>query len=123
MPSCVDYPDKTIPRRNTGYALDDLLYGEPFTPGAGRMVNLARLIAGSEGTLAIVTEAKLGLVPLPPPVKALDLCSPAHPQRCLPGQPDCAEVQAMGGGADGQQHFEPGCHRGEPEAQQVLHRG
>lgn len=66
-----DYPDKTIPRRNTGYALDDLLYSEPFTPGAGRSINLSRLICGSEGTLAIVTEAKLKLVPLPPPVKAL----------------------------------------------------
>lgn len=66
-----DYPEKTIPRRNTGYALDDLLFSEPFTPGSGRKVNLARLICGSEGTLAIVTEAKLGLVPLPPPVKAL----------------------------------------------------
>ncbi len=66
-----DYPEKNIPRRNTGYALDDLLYSEPFTRGSGRPVNLARLIAGSEGTLAIVTEAKLGLVPLPPPVKAL----------------------------------------------------
>jgi len=66
-----NYPEKTIPRRNTGYSLDDLLYSEPFTPGAGRKVNLARLICGSEGTLAIVTEAKLGLVPLPPPVKAL----------------------------------------------------
>lgn len=67
----LDYPDNTIPRRNTGYALDDLLYSEPFTRAAGRRINLARLIAGSEGTLAIVTEAKLGLVPLPPPVKAL----------------------------------------------------
>jgi FAD/FMN-containing dehydrogenase/Fe-S oxidoreductase len=65
------YPEKTIPRRNTGYSLDDLLYSEPFTPGAGRKVNLARLICGSEGTLAIVTGAKLGLVPLPPPVIAL----------------------------------------------------
>ncbi len=66
-----NYPDRTIPRRNTGYSLDDLLYSEPFTAGAGRKVNLARLICGSEGTLAVVTEAKLGLVPLPPPVKAL----------------------------------------------------
>lgn len=65
------YPERTIPRRNTGYALDDLLFSEPFMPGCGRHVNLARLIAGSEGTLAIVTEAKLRLVPLPPPVKAL----------------------------------------------------
>ena len=67
----LDYPGREIPRRNTGYALDDLLYSEPFTPGSGRLVNLARFICGSEGTLAIVTEAKLGLVPLPPPVKAL----------------------------------------------------
>ncbi len=66
-----EYPDATIPRRNSGYALDDMLYGGPFTTGAGRGINLARLIAGSEGTLAIVTEAKLGLVTLPPPVKAL----------------------------------------------------
>ncbi len=66
-----DYPERTIPRRNTAYSLDDLLYGEPFTPGSGRLLNIARLIAGSEGTLAIVTEARLELVPLPPPVKAL----------------------------------------------------
>jgi FAD/FMN-containing dehydrogenase/Fe-S oxidoreductase len=66
-----EYPERNIPRRNTGYALDDLLFSEPFMPGSGKSVNLARLIAGSEGTLAIVTEAKLGLVPLPPPGKAL----------------------------------------------------
>lgn len=66
-----DYPDRNIPRRNTGYALDDLLFSEPFMPGCNESLNIARIIAGSEGTLAIVTEAKLGLVPLPPPVKAL----------------------------------------------------
>jgi len=66
-----DYPDFTIPRRNTGYALDDLLYSEPFTPGSGHGINLARLITGSEGTMALVTEVKMGMVPLPPPVKAL----------------------------------------------------
>jgi FAD/FMN-containing dehydrogenase/Fe-S oxidoreductase len=73
-----DYPDFTIPRRNTGYALDDLLYSEPFTPGSGRGINLARLIAGSEGTLAFVTEVKMGLVPLPPPVKALSCVHLQH---------------------------------------------
>jgi len=66
-----EYPDFTIPRRNTGYALDDLLYSRPFTNGSDQRINIARLICGSEGTLAIVTEAKLRLVPLPPPVKAL----------------------------------------------------
>ncbi len=73
-----DYPDYTIPRRNTGYALDDLLYSEPFTPGSGRRINLARLITGSEGTLALVTEVKMGLVPLPPPVKALSCVHLKH---------------------------------------------
>lgn len=65
------YPEKRVPRRNTGYALDDMLDSKPFTPGCGRPLNLARIIAGSEGTLALVTEARLALVPLPPPVKAL----------------------------------------------------
>jgi FAD/FMN-containing dehydrogenase/Fe-S oxidoreductase len=73
-----DYPDFTIPRRNTGYALDDLLYSEPFTAGSGRGLNLARLITGSEGTLALVTEVKMGLVPLPPPVKALSCVHLRH---------------------------------------------
>ncbi len=75
-----DYPSKNIPRRNTGYALDDLLYSEPFTASSGRGINLARLIAGSEGTLAIITEARLGLVPLPPPVKAL-VCVHLHQRK------------------------------------------
>lgn len=65
------YPDPSIPRRNTGYALDSLIDCEPFNRGSGKELNLSKLIAGSEGTLAIITEVKLGLVPLPLPVKAL----------------------------------------------------
>src|SRR5690606_41141756 len=46
------YPKKTLTRRNTGYALDFLADKEkPF--------NLCDLLAGSEGTIGIVTEAKL----------------------------------------------------------------
>lgn len=67
-----EFPHPSIPRRNTGYCLDLLLDSEPFTPG-GKPFNLSRLIAGSEGTLAIATEIKLALVPLPPPVRGL-LC-------------------------------------------------
>lgn len=59
------YPDPRIHRRNTGYALDALLDTSPFTPG-GMPFNLCRLIAGSEGTLAFVTEIKLHINPLPP---------------------------------------------------------
>lgn len=65
-----EYPDPEVKRRNTGYALDLLLECEPFTPG-GPPFNLCRLLAGSEGTLAFITEIKLNLVPLPPPEKAL----------------------------------------------------
>lgn len=65
-----EYPDPEVKRRNTGYALDLLLECEPFTPG-GPAFNLCRLLAGSEGTLAFITEIKLNLLPLPPPLKVL----------------------------------------------------
>jgi FAD/FMN-containing dehydrogenase/Fe-S oxidoreductase len=60
-----NFPKKTIERRNTGYALDVLLDMEPFTSG-GESFNLAKFIAGSEGTLCFLTEIKLNIVPLPP---------------------------------------------------------
>lgn len=53
------YPKRSITRRNTGYALD--MVSDKSVP-----FNMCRLLAGSEGTLAIVTEAKLQLLPLPP---------------------------------------------------------
>lgn len=59
-----NFPKKTVTRRNTGYALDALLDTAPF--GGTEAFNLCRLIAGSEGTLCFVTEAKLNLLPLPP---------------------------------------------------------
>jgi FAD/FMN-containing dehydrogenase/Fe-S oxidoreductase len=64
------YPDKSLKRRNTGYAIDLLLDCEPFTTG-GEIFNFCKLIAGSEGTLAFIIEIKLNLVPLPPKEKAL----------------------------------------------------
>jgi len=65
------YPDPKIPRRNTGYALDLLLDTEVFDKGSGKPFNFCKLLAGSEGTLAITTEIKLNLVKLPSPHKAL----------------------------------------------------
>jgi FAD/FMN-containing dehydrogenase/Fe-S oxidoreductase len=65
------FPDPRIPRRNTGYALDMLLDSEVFTRDSGRPFNFCNLLAGSEGTLAIVTEVRLNLVSLPPPHNAL----------------------------------------------------
>jgi FAD/FMN-containing dehydrogenase/Fe-S oxidoreductase len=64
------YPDPKIKRRNTGYALDILLDNEIFGQ-TDKKLNLCKLLAGSEGTLAITTEIKLNLVKLPPPEKAL----------------------------------------------------
>lgn len=64
------FPDKSIHRRNTGYAIDLLLESEPFTDSSEEF-NLCKLIAGSEGTLCFITEIKLNLVPLPPKEKAL----------------------------------------------------
>jgi FAD/FMN-containing dehydrogenase/Fe-S oxidoreductase len=46
-----------VPRRVSGYNFDALLEDPEL--------NLARLIVGSEGTLATVVEAEVGLVPLP----------------------------------------------------------
>lgn len=57
-------PKPTVRRRNTGYALDALAEGRPWRP-EGPPFNLARLICGSEGTLALVTAARVRLVPRP----------------------------------------------------------
>ncbi|HTI12582.1 MAG TPA: FAD-linked oxidase C-terminal domain-containing protein [Puia sp.] len=66
------FPKKSVERRNTGYALDLLLETAPFTAGLPDF-NFCSLIAGSEGTLAFITEIKLDLSPLPPPETGL-LC-------------------------------------------------
>ncbi len=60
-----EFPKKTVERRNTGYAVDLLVDTEPFVAG-GEAFNFCSLIAGSEGTLAFLTEIKLNVVPLPP---------------------------------------------------------
>ncbi len=62
------YPKKSLTRRNTGYALDFLLDQKI---SAEQTFNLCSLLAGSEGTLAYITEAKLNLIPIPPPKDAL----------------------------------------------------
>lgn len=64
------YPDPSIKRRNTGYALDMLLDCSVFG-NSNKPFNLSNLIAGSEGTLGFITEIKLNLVPLPPKEKAV----------------------------------------------------
>ncbi len=58
------YPKPTVTRRNTGYALDAMVSNPTG-------FNFAPLVAGSEGTLCFITEAKLNLLPLPPKETAL----------------------------------------------------
>jgi FAD/FMN-containing dehydrogenase/Fe-S oxidoreductase len=67
------FPDPRVQRRNTGYALDELLETPPYRGKKARYsdFNLCKLLSGSEGTLLFITEAKLNLVPQPPPYKAL----------------------------------------------------
>ena len=67
-----EFPKATVERRNTGYAIDMLLQTAPFTAGQPNF-NFCKLIAGSEGTLAFITEIKLHLNPLPPKENGL-LC-------------------------------------------------
>ena len=68
------YPKRSIPRRNTGYALDLLMDAEVFDPTSDKPFNLCKLIAGSEGTLFFGTEFELDCDPLPPQHSAL-LCA------------------------------------------------
>lgn len=60
------FPKPEIHRRNTGYAIDELIKSEVFTPN-GNKFNLCKLLCGSEGTLAFTTKIKLQLDDLPPP--------------------------------------------------------
>ncbi len=60
-----EFPKASIERRNTGYAVDVLLESAPFTAGK-QDFNFCKLIAGSEGTLAFLTEIKLHVNELPP---------------------------------------------------------
>ncbi len=64
-----EFPKPCIPRRNTGYAIDLLLDSEVF--GGKAKFNFSKIIAGSEGTLAMITSAKLKIDPLPPTVAGL----------------------------------------------------
>ena len=54
-----NFPKPEIHRRNTGYAIDELI-------NTTEAFNLCKLLAGSEGTLAFTTEITLKLDKLPP---------------------------------------------------------
>ncbi len=77
-----EFPKPSVRRRNTGYAIDEMLETELFTDqplfpvtyadrSGKRMFNFSKLLCGSEGTLAFSTEIKLNLVDAPKPVTAV----------------------------------------------------
>lgn len=70
------FPDPRLKRRNTGYALDLLAGTRPFD-NSSTDFNFCKMLAGSEGSLAVFTAIKLNLLPLPPPEKAL-VCVHLH---------------------------------------------
>ncbi|MDB2674780.1 FAD-binding oxidoreductase, partial [Flavobacteriaceae bacterium] len=59
------FPKPSIHRRNTGYAVDELLNSNLFG-GQETTINLAKLLAGSEGTLVFSTAITLQLDTLQP---------------------------------------------------------
>ncbi len=58
-----EFPHPDLKRRNNGYAIDSLLETDPFT-GNGKKINICKLLAGSEGTLAFTKSMKLNLLEL-----------------------------------------------------------
>lgn len=73
-----EFPDPKVVRRNTGYALDELMNNSIFNKKQfNSNFNFCKLLAGSEGTLAFITSATLNLISIPETEKAL-LCVHFH---------------------------------------------
>ncbi|MCL5127922.1 FAD-binding and (Fe-S)-binding domain-containing protein [Algibacter sp. L4_22] len=60
-----NFPKPEIHRRNTGYAIDELIKSDVFSETTDKF-NMCKLLSGSEGTLAFSTEITLKLDRLPP---------------------------------------------------------
>jgi FAD/FMN-containing dehydrogenase/Fe-S oxidoreductase len=76
------YPKASIHRRNTGYAIDLLLRQQPFNP-EGQPFNFAKMLCGSEGTLAFTTEIKIHVNPLPAPAEVVVCPHFSSLQECM----------------------------------------
>ncbi len=59
------FPKPEIHRRNTGYAIDELIKSEVFSDSS-ESFNMCKLLSGSEGTLAFTTQITLQLDDLQP---------------------------------------------------------
>ncbi|TBN00454.1 FAD-binding oxidoreductase [Hyunsoonleella flava] len=77
-----EFPKPEIHRRNTGYAIDELLKCEIFSEEETSF-NMCQLISGSEGTLAITTEITLQLDDLPPEYSIMVAAHFKTVEKCL----------------------------------------
>ncbi|MFS4482018.1 FAD-binding and (Fe-S)-binding domain-containing protein [Hyunsoonleella sp. 2307UL5-6] len=68
------FPKPEIHRRNTGYAIDELITSNVFS-NTSEQFNMCKLLSGSEGTLAFTTQITLKLDDLPPKYRIM---VPAH---------------------------------------------
>lgn len=128
-----EFPNPKLHRRNTGYAVDELLKSEIFSQN-GEAFNFCKLLTGSEGTLALTTEIKIHVDPLPPPVTGL-LCvhfdsiqaSLKAVLQALPHQPRAVELmdKIIMDCTKGQRMYEKNRFflQGEPEAILIIEAG
>ncbi|MFT4831547.1 MAG: FAD/FMN-containing dehydrogenase/Fe-S oxidoreductase [Psychroserpens sp.] len=77
-----EFPKPSIHRRNTGYAVDEILKSNVFTD-VDEDINLCKLLSGSEGTLAFTTEITLELDVLPPKLSAMVITHYHNLEDCL----------------------------------------
>jgi FAD/FMN-containing dehydrogenase/Fe-S oxidoreductase len=103
-----EYPKASIRRRNTGYALDELMEQRPF--------NFCQLLAGSEGTLVFLTELKLNLVDLPPKHQALVCVHCASVDESL--RANLVAVQHGPSASELMDHYVLECTKTNPEQRQ-----
>ncbi|WP_192878005.1 MULTISPECIES: FAD-binding and (Fe-S)-binding domain-containing protein [Arenibacter] len=77
-----EFPKPQIHRRNTGYAVDELLQNNIFGE-VEEGINLCKLLSGSEGTLAFTTEIVLQLTEMPPKLSAMVVTHYKSLEDCL----------------------------------------
>ena len=87
-----EFPKSEIHRRNTGYAIDELLKSNVFG-GQEENFNACELLSGSEGTLAFTTEITLQLDEIPPEFSAMVVTHYKSLEDCLS---DVVPVMAHG---------------------------
>ncbi|MFD1095946.1 FAD-binding and (Fe-S)-binding domain-containing protein [Salegentibacter chungangensis] len=77
------FPPRSLHRRNTGYAIDELIYSEIFSEETSEKLNICKLLSGSEGTLAFTTEIVLQLDDLQPPKSAMVAAHFSSIEHCM----------------------------------------